>query len=91
MHATESVTNIDLFATLIRKKLLLPSNKTPYTVVKMSFLVELLRSRVGQIHVDESWYLNRKSRCPSCGEGWRGEGWQGAFCNKRLLRASSAI
>jgi len=59
MHATESVTNINPFATLIRKKLLLPSNKTPYTATKMSFLVELLRSRVAQIHVDESWYLNR--------------------------------
>jgi hypothetical protein len=58
MDATESETNIDPFATLIRKKLLFPSVKTPYIAVRRSFLVELLRTRVAQIHVDETWYLS---------------------------------
>jgi len=58
MHATDNATNIEPFATLVRKKLLLPSNRTPYIAVKMSFFVELLRSRVAQIHVDENWYLD---------------------------------
>ena len=57
MVVTKNISNIDPFATLVRNKLLLPSSRTQYTAVKKSFLVELLRSRVAQIHVDENWYL----------------------------------
>jgi len=59
MPATKNLTNIDPFATLVTKKLLLPSHKTKYVAVHMGFLVDMMRHRVAQIYIDEIWYLER--------------------------------
>jgi hypothetical protein len=48
---------IDTYAELVAKKLLLPSQKTKYVAVEADFLIDVLRSLVGQIRVDEQWYL----------------------------------
>jgi hypothetical protein len=48
---------IESYATLINKKILLPSQKTNYIAAETHFLVVALRSRIEQIFVDEAWYL----------------------------------
>ena len=58
MPATLNAAQIYPFATLIGKKLLLPSEKTKYVAVQRDFLVEMLRPWVGCIYVDEKWYLD---------------------------------
>ncbi len=58
MPATMNAATLDPFATLIGKKLLLPSDKTKYVSVQMDFLVDMLRPRVARIYVDEKWYLD---------------------------------
>jgi hypothetical protein len=51
MAAAKDVVNIDPFAVLVRKKLVLPSHKTNYVAVQMGFLVDIM------IQIDEQWYL----------------------------------
>ena len=57
MSASRQASAIDTYATLLAKKLLLPSEKTKYVAVELSFLIDALSSRVAEIHVDEGWYL----------------------------------
>ena len=49
----------DSYGALVVKKMLLPSEKTKYVAVERSFLVDVLRDRLEQIHVDEEWYLEQ--------------------------------
>jgi hypothetical protein len=58
MSSAADVATIDPFATLVVKKLLLPSPKTKYVAVEMGFLVSVMRDRLEQLHVDEAWYLD---------------------------------
>ena len=50
---------IDPYATLINKKILLPSQKTNYIAVETHFLVQALKSQIETVMVDEDWYLTR--------------------------------
>jgi hypothetical protein len=50
---------IEPYATLINKKILLPSQKTNYIAVETYFLVRALKAQVEQVYVDEEWYLTR--------------------------------
>jgi hypothetical protein len=45
------------FATLINKKVLVPSTRTQYIAVDKNYLVDLLKPVLRRIHVDEAWYL----------------------------------
>ncbi len=57
MAAAADIPATESYAALIARKLLLPSDKTRFVAVDMGFLVDLMRSRVAQIRVDEKWYL----------------------------------
>ncbi len=50
---------METFATLVNRKILLPSQKTNYIGVEMSFFSMVLADRIRNIRVDEEWYLNR--------------------------------
>jgi hypothetical protein len=52
---------IPTYATLINRKLLLPSSKKPFLAVDEHFLAQLLKPRIEKIHVDEDWYLRTYS------------------------------
>jgi hypothetical protein len=45
------------FATLINKKVLVPSTRTQYIAVDKNYLVDLLKPVLFRIYVDEEWYL----------------------------------
>jgi hypothetical protein len=49
----------ETYATLLNKKLVVPSPKTPYVAVDRAFFIALLARRLGNIYVDETWYLDR--------------------------------
>ena len=49
----------DTYATLLNKKLVVPSAKTPYVAVDRTFFTHLLAHGVGGVHVDEAWYFER--------------------------------
>jgi hypothetical protein len=53
--------DIPTYATLINRKLLLPSSKKPFLAVDEHFLAQLLKPRLEKIHVDEEWYLRTYS------------------------------
>jgi len=44
------------FATLINRKVLIPSSRTNYYVVDKSHFIDLMRPILRQIYVDEEWY-----------------------------------
>ena len=48
---------METWSALINKKLMLPSQKTNYIAVEMHYLSQALRDQVGQIFVDEEWYV----------------------------------
>jgi hypothetical protein len=48
----------DTYATLINKKLLVPSQKTNYLAVDRNFFVETFAKLLSGIHVDERWYVS---------------------------------
>ena len=50
---------METFATLVNKKVLLPSQKTTYIGVEMHFLSVILADRLKTVVVDEAWYLRR--------------------------------
>ena len=50
---------IETYATLINKRLVLPSQKTNYAAVETHFLVTALQPQLGRIFLDEAWYLRR--------------------------------
>jgi len=47
----------DTYATLINKKLLIPSQKTSYVAIDRAFFTQLFLSTARDIYVDEDWYL----------------------------------
>jgi len=46
-------------ASLINRKVMLPSQKTNYMVVEMHYLSQALRDQVGRVFVDEEWYAKQ--------------------------------
>ena len=50
---------METLATLVNKKLMLPSQKTNYIAVELFYLSHALRDNVGKIFVDEKWYADR--------------------------------
>ena len=50
---------METFATLINRKVLLPSQKTNYIGVEMHFLSVVLADRLRAIRIDDEWYLRR--------------------------------
>ncbi len=56
--ATESgPAALEPYATLINKKILLPSQKTNYIAAETHFLVVALKPQIERIFIDENWYL----------------------------------
>ena len=55
----------DTYATLLNKKLIVPSQKTAYIAVDRNFFVETFAKIVGIIFVDEAWYVGQS---PDVGE-----------------------
>lgn len=47
----------DTFAALINRKLVVPSQKTPYLAVDRQFFAQILAEMVARIHVDAAYYL----------------------------------
>src|SRR5690606_11962416 len=50
---------IGTFASLINGKVIVPSTRNDYWAVNKHFLSDLLRARLGQVFVDQGWYLSR--------------------------------
>ncbi len=50
---------MDSFATLVNRKILMPSQKMNYIGVEMNFLSMVMADRVRSVRVDERWYLTR--------------------------------
>jgi hypothetical protein len=46
------------YASLLNKKLVVPSQKTAYFAVDRSFFVQVFSTVIANIFVDEGWYLN---------------------------------
>jgi hypothetical protein len=53
------------YASLLNKKIIIPSQKTPYLAVEKVFLLDLMAAFVATIYVDEPWYLGHS---PDVGE-----------------------
>jgi hypothetical protein len=49
----------ETYATLLNKKLIVPSAKTPYLAVDRGFFNALLARGLCNIYVDQAWYLER--------------------------------
>jgi len=47
----------ETFATLVNRKLLVPSARTAYLAVQRDFLIDLLAPALATIHLDSAWYL----------------------------------
>lgn len=45
------------YASLINRKLVVPSSRKPFLAVDEHFLAQLLRPQLEKVFVDESWYL----------------------------------
>jgi hypothetical protein len=50
---------VDSFAALINRKLLIPSNSSGYIAVERPFLHRLMAPLVRQVRVDQDWYMTR--------------------------------
>jgi len=46
------------YATLLNRKLLVPSPRQPYVAVDAHFIFDLMMPLLEMIHVDEAWYLS---------------------------------
>ena len=55
----------DTYATLLNKKLVVPSQKTAYLAIDRDYFVSILARVVSDISVDERWYIERS---PDVGE-----------------------
>jgi len=53
------MTAFDTYATLMNKKLVVPSQKTSYIAVDRDHFASILAPHVERIHVDEDWYLEQ--------------------------------
>ena len=49
--------DIPTYASLINRKLIVPSSKKPFLAVDEHFITQLLLPRLEKIQVDEEWYL----------------------------------
>ncbi len=49
---------IPTYASLINRKLVVPSSKKPFLAVDEHFVAQLLLPRLEKIQVDEAWYLD---------------------------------
>jgi hypothetical protein len=49
--------DIPTYASLINRKLIVPSSKKPFLAVDEHFIAQLLMPGLEKIHVDEEWYL----------------------------------
>lgn len=49
--------DIPPYATLINRKLIVPSSRKPFVAVDEHFVTQLLMPRLEKIQVDEAWYL----------------------------------
>ena len=49
--------DIPTYASLINRKLIVPSSKKPFLAVDEHFVAQLLMPQLEKIHVDEAWYL----------------------------------
>ncbi len=47
----------ETFATLVNRKLLVPSARTAYVAVQRDYLVALMAPALATIHLDSAWYL----------------------------------
>ncbi|MCW5713957.1 MAG: hypothetical protein KIT43_05530 [Bauldia sp.] len=47
------------FASLVNSKVVVPSTRNDYWAVNKHFLSDLLSTRLGDVHVDQAWYLSR--------------------------------
>jgi hypothetical protein len=57
-------------SSLINRKLLLPSQRTNYMAVELTYLTQVLRPLIDRVFVDESWYTTRyPDVIPAIGEG----------------------
>ncbi|MCC6736262.1 MAG: hypothetical protein IT534_09055 [Bauldia sp.] len=50
---------IGTFASLVNSKVVVPSTRNDYWAVNKHFLSDLLSTRLGQVYVDQAWYLGR--------------------------------
>ncbi len=50
---------VESYATLINRRLLLPSQRTSYIAVEPHYLLRCLRPDIVRIHVDETWYCRQ--------------------------------
>ena len=48
----------DTYATLLNKKLVVPSLKTSYMAIDRNYFVTVLAPCLSGVHVDEAWYLS---------------------------------
>jgi hypothetical protein len=55
----QQVNMSDTYATLLNKKLVVPSQKTTYLAVDRSYFATVLAPALSSVHVDENWYLSR--------------------------------
>ncbi len=55
----------ETYASLLNKKVIIPSQKTPYLAVDKAFLLAVMASSVAAIYVDEAWYIGHS---PDVGE-----------------------
>ena len=61
---------METFATLINRKMLLPSMRSNYVGVDMHFLSTILASELMTVRVDDAWYLARyPDVVPAIGRG----------------------
>jgi hypothetical protein len=44
---------------MINKRLIIPSQKTNYIAVETHYLSQILRNRIGEVFVDERWYISQ--------------------------------
>jgi len=58
-HLKDAVLHVHVptYATLINRKLVVPSSRKPFVAVDEHFLAELLMPRLEKVQVDEQWYL----------------------------------
>lgn len=50
---------MDTFATLVQRRILLPSLKTNYVGVEMHYLAVVMADQLRRIPIDQDWYLRR--------------------------------
>jgi hypothetical protein len=50
---------VETYATMLNRKLVIPSAKTHYVAVEKSYWIEFFGLRLACVDVDERWYLDR--------------------------------